>query len=216
MATIRELERWRHDNPLSSWEQLNRNLADLERILKVKDSLTEGISQIEVSGAAPAVGDVLRWNGSQFVPWSPKYLTARLSADQTANLAAGNHVQFNTVSADSGHITLSTGAGQANGIFTIPAGVWKIDIHVGADSSAPNAFAVFRLVDDPGNLAIAGTQSATLVSVTRAVDQAADPSASYILDTAATVDVKVNIINPSNLAAISGSTETHIAIFALA
>lgn len=82
--------------------------------------------------------------------FSPKYLTAFLSADQTSNVATGNHIEFDSIQADSGHVTLSTGTGQANGIFTLPAGTWRltaysgiegldgrVDIRWGVDGGAP-------------------------------------------------------------------------------
>lgn len=55
-----------------------------------------------------------------------RYISANLSANQTANLAAGDHVEFDTTIEDSGHITLGTGTGQTNGIFTLPPGTWMV------------------------------------------------------------------------------------------
>ena len=49
------------------------------------------------------------------------YCTASLSADQTANLGANDHVEFDTLDADGG-IELQTGAGQLDGIFELSSG----------------------------------------------------------------------------------------------
>ncbi|MEE8551515.1 MAG: hypothetical protein V3T08_09720 [Gemmatimonadota bacterium] len=47
-----------------------------------------------------------------------------LSANQTTNIANGNHVEWDTIreAAVGSGITLSTGAGQADGLITLPAG----------------------------------------------------------------------------------------------
>ena len=50
-----------------------------------------------------------------------KFCSASLSPDQTANITATSHIEFDTLDEDGG-ITLATGAGQADGIFTLLAG----------------------------------------------------------------------------------------------
>jgi len=50
-----------------------------------------------------------------------KFLTVSLSADQTANIAVNNHVEFDTKDEDGG-IVLQTGAGQLDGIFELLGG----------------------------------------------------------------------------------------------
>ena len=50
-----------------------------------------------------------------------KFCSASLSADQTANITATSHIEFDTLDEDGG-ITLATGVGQADGIFTLLAG----------------------------------------------------------------------------------------------
>jgi len=47
---------------------------------------------------------------------SPDFLIADLSGDQTTNISATNHIEFNTVIESNG-ITLSTGAGQLSGLI---------------------------------------------------------------------------------------------------
>lgn len=213
MATIRELERWRHDNPLSSWEQLNRNLADLERILKVKDSLTEGLSQIEVSGGSPSPGDVLRWDGSQWAPWSPKYMTAKLMGNQTSNLAVGNHVEFNSIRADSGHISLSTGAGQAQGIFTVPKGDWQVALVVNANYNGALGLIGIDLVEDPGGTVL-GAARARDRSYSAADNESRAPVSSQVISLASATDVKAEIAQSAIVNAIQSAT--HITFMALA
>ena len=49
------------------------------------------------------------------------FCSASLAADQTTNITATDHVEFDTLDEDGG-ITLQTGAGQADGIFELSAG----------------------------------------------------------------------------------------------
>jgi len=49
------------------------------------------------------------------------FLTVSLAADQTSNIAANNHVEFDTKDED-GSIVLQTGAGQADGLFELQSG----------------------------------------------------------------------------------------------
>ena len=49
------------------------------------------------------------------------YCSASMAADQTTNIAATDHIEFDTLDEDGG-ITLQTGAGQADGIFELEAG----------------------------------------------------------------------------------------------
>lgn len=214
MAAIRELQRWRHDNPLSSWEQLNRNLSDLERILKVKDSLAEGTSQIEVSSDAPSVGDVLRWNGSQFAPWSPKYMTATLSGNQTTGLADGDHVEFDTALVDSGHVTLSTGSGQANGIFTLPPGVWRLLLVPAADFSGATGQVNLRWTDVTGAAVGLGPSPCRFKQKDNTTNPSGPNTADVIFENPATADVEVRITASTALNNIHASCG--VTIFALA
>lgn len=55
-----------------------------------------------------------------------------LSANQTARIAAGNHIEFDTIAdiTPNSGISLSTGAGQNSGVLEIPAGVWALALMV--------------------------------------------------------------------------------------
>jgi len=73
-----------------------------------------GINDLHVTEADldQALQDKINTGGSGI----PDFLVADLSADQTTNLSATNHVEFDTI-IESNNLTLSTGAGQANGII---------------------------------------------------------------------------------------------------
>jgi hypothetical protein len=64
-------------------------------------------------------------------PIGSDYLIAALSADQTTNIALGNHIEFDSASSRGTSITMSTGAGQLDGLFTLqPGKAYEIHAHI--------------------------------------------------------------------------------------
>ena len=59
---------------------------------------------------------------------SVEYMSADMSGDQSTNLTAGNHVEFDTELESSDGVELATGSGQADGIFTLAPGVYMLSI----------------------------------------------------------------------------------------
>lgn len=96
---------------------------------------------------------------------------ATLSASQTTNLATTNHVEFNTTNFSLGsNITLSTGSGQANGIFTLAAGKsYRIKTSVSVRFSASTDSMRMQWRNNTSSLAI-GTD--TLIRPTNWTGQA--------------------------------------------
>jgi hypothetical protein len=85
------------------------------------------------------------------------YLT--LSADQSANMTVGNHVEFDQLAQSSGAgFSLSTGAGQADGVLTVPAGTWEFRAQVGM-TNAGGGESDWTLYDDVA-ATIIGTETA--------------------------------------------------------
>lgn len=77
------------------------------------------------------------------------FATISLSASQNTNVQAGDHIQFDTIKQESpsSGITVSTGAGQANGLVTLPQGhVFKLSGYVNsqANSATNNLILQFR------------------------------------------------------------------------
>ena len=71
----------------------------------------------------------------------PLYAFLSLSANQTSNLSAGDHVEFDTVT---GNLALSTGTGQANGKVTLKAGkTYSLEGGALASGSNPNCWCVW-------------------------------------------------------------------------
>ena len=62
------------------------------------------------------------------------YIYAELSSAQSSNLSTANHIEFNQIEVSNGIITLSTGVGQQNGMFTLPANrVYKLEAQLFVD-----------------------------------------------------------------------------------
>ena len=73
-------------------------------------------------------------------------LFATLSADQTSNLTAGNHVEFDTEGIGLGQLVLSTGGGQADGIVSgfIAGRIYNIEYGIRMEGSGNAAALVVR------------------------------------------------------------------------
>ncbi len=67
-------------------------------------------------------------------PTVKSYALISLGTTQSTDLLAGDHIQFNAITEQSANndISVSTGAGQANGLVTLPAGkVFELSCEVG-------------------------------------------------------------------------------------
>lgn len=86
-------------------------------------TLAQGEIGLETDTNRIKFGDgTTAWNALSYVGAgsSFKYGKYILSADQTSNLAAGDHVEWDTLASGSLNVP-STGSGQAKGIITLPA-----------------------------------------------------------------------------------------------
>lgn len=147
-------------------------------------------------------------------PLTPKYITATISAAQTSNLAVGDHVEFDTVVEDSGHISLSTGAGQADGIFTLPEGIWRIELptcRVNFSDSAGELQLRFR--DDSNTNLGTGNAIFQPPSGTDNFDGGSSTGGIVIVPSAS-LDIELQIRTAFNVNSIG--TPTGVLIFALA
>lgn len=88
-------------------------------------------------------------------PYRP-YALISLSANQTTNLAVNNHVEFDSITQVGDLISLSTGAGQADGIITLSAG-WYYQIWFSLGSSSmTNAEVVWTWRNHPADTTVTG------------------------------------------------------------
>jgi len=71
----------------------------------------------------------------------------RLSANQETNLSVGNHIEFDT--RDEGNITVSTGSGQDNGVFSLnPYKEYNFDLTTFIGYSSSNGLGRFIMYDE--------------------------------------------------------------------
>lgn len=205
---------WQYINSISQWVHTGYSgdvvgAPNLSTVTRIRGR--------SVEPGTPADGDVYRWDSgsSQFVRWSPKYLTATLSANQTANLAANNHVEFDTKSADSGHIALSTGTGQANGLFTVPAGVWVVSSRVFAAFANSTAILALQLFDDVAGAAADHSKAIRLRPISQALDESIVSDQGWIVTTTSSTDLKLEITTSTDVTSIN-TVSTSISFHAIA
>ena len=113
--------------------------------------------------ASPAISINLMLITDAFVqpPVGSAYLIASLEIQQTANIAIGDHIEFDKQSSRGTAITMSTGAGQLDGLFTLQPGK-TYEIHASLQATTNEGASRSRwllhpsnaiLVDDTGDLA---------------------------------------------------------------
>jgi len=141
-----------------------------------------GLSPIAVSSASDASGT-----------GTGKFLTASLSADQTSNINATDHIEFDTKDEDGG-TGLQTGAGQADGIFELGSGTtYLLEGVVGAEFSGNTGVAVFAWYDITNGAEIGSR--AVYHAPTTAGHDPSQPVASAIITPASNITVELRIIS---------------------
>ena len=92
------------------------------------------------------------------------FLFASLSADQTSNLGVNDHVEFDTI-IESNNLTLSTGAGQANGIIgNLKAStVYLFEAGLTIGGSTNSAELQYQFRDNTGTPQLIGTLSNSIM-----------------------------------------------------
>lgn len=131
------------------------------------------------------------WNslGYYGVGASFKYGLYTLSADQTSNLAVGNHVEFDTCQGSLGGV--STGSGQAKGIITLPAGkTYKITGAAELVFSSGD-FARLKIYNRTSSAYIG--QEAICFAVNRNTSCSTQPTFMAIITTSANTDIDLRI-----------------------
>ena len=133
--------------------------------------------------------------------------TARLSAAQLTNMAADNHIEFDIDDASSTIATVSTGVGQANGLFTIQKTArYIIDYSVRMRLDEVQAYLELRT--HPGTsplLDIAGRNLVVQNSDDSPTDDCECPNNSSIFDLTAGDVIKVAWISVPAIAALEVS-----------
>jgi len=141
------------------------------------------------------------------------YLLASLSADQTTNLGVGNHVEFDSEAKRGTAISLATGAGQANGLFTLTGGkTYEIEVNIGAECNEGTAEmrwyvdpADTELVDDTGN-----NVGFLWFRDNQAHDRVVHPTQKIVYTPSVDTTIKMEITAQSNLVTVFGSSRVFI------
>jgi len=130
-----------------------------------------------------------------------KFLTASLGADQTANIGANDHIEFDTKDEDGG-IVLQTGSGQADGIFELSSGTKvQLSAHLRPEFSGATGRLVIVWYDIT-NSAELGSR-AIYQSTTHVAHTSDQPIAEIIVTPATNITVEVRIISVTALTALA-------------
>jgi len=130
-----------------------------------------------------------------------EYLTVSLAADQTTNIAATNHVEFDTKDEDGG-IELQTGVGQADGIFELLGSrKYILSAQLRPEFSGATGQLVVAWYDRT-NAAEIGSR-AIYEAQTNTSDNANQPLAEIIVTPDTNIDVEVRIISVTALTALA-------------
>jgi len=129
------------------------------------------------------------------------FCTASLAADQTTNIAATDHVEFDTLDEDGG-ITLQTGAGQADGIFELSAGKkYFLSSLLRPEFSGATGQLVIAWYDITNGAEIG--KRAIYESQTHVSDNANQPAVEAIVTPTTNITVEVRIIAVTALTALA-------------
>lgn len=130
-----------------------------------------------------------------------KFLTVSLAADQTANIAANDHVEFDTKDED-GKIVLQTGSGQADGIFELESGKkYELSAMLRPEFSGATGQLVIAWYDITNSAEIGSR--AIYEAQTHASHNANQPVAEAIVTPAANITAEVRIIAVTALTALA-------------
>jgi hypothetical protein len=138
------------------------------------------------------------------------YAFIDLTADQTTNLTANNHIQFNNIVAQRGSISVSTGAGQANGIITLEADkTYRLEANIHVIVDGGTDYGTFQWRNNTTSTLIGKIATCTNNDVN--TDRPDQPTAIAVITTTAPTNVELRVIASSSLNGIE-STGTSVMI----
>jgi len=130
-----------------------------------------------------------------------EFLTVSLAADQTANIAANDHIEFDTKDEDGG-IFLQTGSGQADGIFELLSGKkYILSAQLRPEFSGATGQLVIAWYDRTNSAEIGSR--AIYESQTHASHNANQPLGEITVTPDTNIDVEVRIIAVTALTALA-------------
>ena len=190
--------------------EVEKKVSDLEeeqtqRLQKVasKTVSLQEIDNVNLDGLTQTNGKYDLGSGSGGA--DKEVMFAYLSLTQSSNLSSNDHIEFDSVSFQKGSgITLATGSGQANGIFTLPADKYfKITCVEAVNFSGSNGQSLFTVYNDTDDLDIG--MSGYALPYTN-VQNATYPNmaVAYISTTGGAKDVYIKFISNANVTGIVG------------
>jgi hypothetical protein len=125
-----------------------------------------------------------------------KYGLYTLSANQSSNLAVGNHIEFNTSKGSLGG--LSTGSGQANGIITLPAGkTYKITGVARFNHSSTN-YTGFGVYDRTNSAYLQPVLNGVAMDMNYNSAQTDQPTFIAVVEPTTNIDIDVRFVDGAN------------------
>lgn len=119
-------------------------------------SSIDALTDVDTSTAAPTTGQLLEWNGTNWVPATRAEGVTQMDQWRYTNTTgAGNVDPISTDlerNADASFAYIGSGMTQSSGIFTFPVtGVWKVDVNASfMINNSDGAFQVFTKVSTDG------------------------------------------------------------------
>jgi hypothetical protein len=145
-------------------------------------------------------------------PTGPDYMIASLSAEQNP-ITTGDHLEFDSESSRGPSIALATGAGQANGLFTLqPGKTYEIHCNIGAECNEGNA--VISWYDDAGDTLVVDDTGNDVGFMwfrdNAAHDNVVHPSQTIVLTPSVEITIKLEVVADLNITAIYTGTRVFI------
>ena len=123
---------------------------------------------------------------------NPEWAYVTLSGDQSTNLSADDHVEFDTIQ-EAGSIILATGSGQANGLITLEADqTYELKAVLAADFSGPSGNFRARWYDETG--AAYKGQQCEIAALTHTQDHSSIETAFAVFTPSVQSQVSVRIV----------------------
>lgn len=129
------------------------------------------------------------------------FCSSSMAADQTTNISATNHIEFDTLDEDGG-ITLQTGTGQSDGIFELKAGKkYYLSASVRPEFSGATGQLVLAWYDRDNTTEIG--KRGIYESQTNTSNNANQPNVESVFTPTANVEVELRIISVTALTALA-------------
>lgn len=126
------------------------------------------------------------------------YCYIDLTADQTANFANGNHIEFNNIVSQRGSITVSSGAGQTSGVVTLEAGkTYLLTAYIKIIVNGSGDYGILQFYNR--TTATAFGHCATCTNNSGGANRPDQPTAVAVITTTVATEIEVRVITSNSL-----------------